>query len=59
MHDVDIFNIIQKVRETGICLEVDEEQCRITRGSERQVGGYGPLGLLAHYLPKLKRTDGP
>ena len=40
---VDTFNIIQKVRDTGIHLEVGEEQCRITRGSKRQAGGYGPL----------------
>ena len=27
--DVDIFNIIQKVQDTGIHLEVDEEQWKI------------------------------
>ena len=65
MHDVDIFNIIQKdfVRntdtDTGIHLKVDEEQWRITRGSNRQAGGSGPLRPLAHNLSKLKRTDAP
>ena len=35
--DVDIFNIIQKVQDdTGIHLEVDEEQWKITQGSKRQ-----------------------
>ena len=38
----DIFNIIQKVRDTGIHLKVDEEQWKITRGSKRQASGYGP-----------------
>ena len=35
-HDVDIFNIIQKVQDTVIHLEVDEEQWKITQGSQRQ-----------------------
>ena len=35
-HDVDI-NIIQKVQDTVIHLEVDEEQWKITQGSKRQV----------------------
>ena len=35
-HDVDIFNIIQKVQDTVIHLEVDEEQWKITQGSKRQ-----------------------
>ena len=34
--DVDIFNIIQKVQDTGIHLEVDKEQWKITQGSKRQ-----------------------
>ena len=34
--DVDIFNIIQKVQDTGIHLEVDEEQWKITQGSKKQ-----------------------
>ena len=34
-HDVDIF-IIQKVQDTVIHLEVDEEQWKITQGSKRQ-----------------------
>ena len=29
-HDVDIFNVIQKVQDTVIHLEVDEEQGKIT-----------------------------
>ena len=33
---VDIFDIIQQVQDTGIHLEVDEEQWKITQGSERQ-----------------------
>ena len=33
---VDIFNIIQKVQDTGIHLEVDEEQWKITQGCQRQ-----------------------
>ena len=35
-HDVDIFNVIQKVQDTVIHLEVDEEQWKITQGSKRQ-----------------------
>ena len=35
-HDVDIFNVIQKVQATVIHLEVDEEQWKITEGSKRQ-----------------------
>ena len=33
---VNIFDIIQQVRDTGIHLEVDEEQWKITQGSKRQ-----------------------
>ena len=36
MIDVDIFNVIQKVQDTVIHLEVDEEQWKITQGSKRQ-----------------------
>ena len=35
-HDVDIFNIIQKVQDTVIHLEVDEKQRKITQRSKRQ-----------------------
>ena len=35
-HDVDILNVIQKVQDTVIHLEVDEEQWKITQGSKRQ-----------------------
>ena len=35
-YGVDIFNIIQKVQDTVIHLEVDEEQWKITQGSKRQ-----------------------
>ena len=35
-HDVDIFNIIRKVQDTVVHLEVDEEQGKITQGSKRQ-----------------------
>ena len=34
--DVDIFNIVQKVQDTGIHLEVDEEQWKITQRSKGQ-----------------------
>ena len=34
-YDVDIFNIIQKVQDPVIHLEVDEEQWEITQGSKR------------------------
>ena len=36
-HGVDIFNIIQKVQDTVIHLEVDGEQWKITQGSKRKV----------------------
>ena len=39
---VDIFNIIQKVRDTGIRLKVDEEQWKIAQESKRQASGYDP-----------------
>ena len=32
---VDVFNMIQKVRDTGIHLEVDEEQRRVAQESTR------------------------
>ena len=35
-HDVDIFNIIQKVQDTDIHQEVDEKQWKITQGSKSQ-----------------------
>ena len=39
---VDIFDMVQAVRSTGIHLKVDEEQFRIARGSKTQANGYGP-----------------
>ena len=42
---VDIFNIVQKVRDTDIHLKVDEEQWKITQESKRKqlkLSGYGP-----------------
>ena len=36
MIDADIFNVIQKVQDTVIHLEVDEEHWKITQGSKRQ-----------------------
>ena len=42
-HDVDIFNIIQKVQDTVIHLTVDEEQEEITQGSKRQAERTGFL----------------
>ena len=42
-HDVDIFNIIQKVQDTVIHLEVDEEQCgRSHKEVRNKPSGYGP-----------------
>ena len=55
-HDVDIFNIIQKVQDTVIHLEVDEEQWEITQGSKRQAER---TGFLAQYLSELRHTDAP
>ena len=49
-HDVDIFNIIQKVQDTVIHLEVDEEQWEVTQGSKRQAER---TGFLAQYLSGL------
>ena len=48
-HDVDIF-IIQKVQDTVIHLEVDEEQWEITQGSKRQAER---TGFLVQYLSGL------
>ena len=46
-HDIDIFNIIQKVQDTVIHLEVDEEQWKITQGSKRQAQWvWSPRALL-------------
>ena len=54
---VDIFDIIQQVRDTGIHLKVDEEHIwRITRGNKRQAHG---TGSFSHYLSGLRRTDAP
>ena len=54
---VDISDIIEQVRDTGIHLKVDDEQkWRITRGSKRQAGG---TGSLAHCLSWLRQTDAP
>ena len=39
---VDVFNIVQKVPDTGIHLKVDEEQGRVAQGSKRQVSGEPP-----------------
>ena len=55
-HDVDIFNIIQKVQDTVIHLEVDEEQWEITQGSKRQAK---ITGFLAKCLSGLRHTDAP
>ena len=54
-HNVDIF-IIQKVQDTVIHLEVDEEQWEITQGSKRQAER---TGFLAQYLSGLRHTDAP
>ena len=52
-HDVDIF-IIQKVQDTVIHLEVDEEQWEVTQGSKRQAER---TGFLAQHLSGLRHTD--
>ena len=54
-HDVDIF-VIQKVKDTVIHLEVDEEQWEISQGSKRQAER---TGFLAQYLSGLRHTDAP
>ena len=54
--DVDIFNIIQKVKNFVIHLAVDEEQWEITQGSKRQAGR---TGFLAQYLSGLRHTGAP
>ena len=55
-HDVDIFNIIQKVKDTVIHLEVDEEQWENTQGSKRQAE---TTEFLAQHLSGLRHTDAP
>ena len=55
-HDVDIFNIVQKIQDTVIHLEVDEDQWEITQGSKRQAER---TGFLAQYLSGLRYTDAP
>ena len=52
-HGVDIF-VIQKVQDTVIHLEVDEEQWEITQGSKRQAE---KTGFLAQYLTGLLFAD--
>ena len=55
--DVDIFNIIPKVQDTVIHLEVEEEQqWEVTQGSKRQAER---TGFLAPYLSGLRHTDAP
>ena len=54
-HDVDIF-IIQKVQDTVIHVEVDEEQWAITEGNKRQAE---ITVFLAQYLSGLRHTDAP
>ena len=56
-HDVDIFNIIQKVQDTVIHLEVEEEQWEVTQESKRQQAER--TGFLAQYLSGLRHTDAP
>ena len=46
-HDVDIFNVIQKVQDTVIHLEVDEEQWKITQGSKRQAKWVCPPRMMS------------
>ena len=63
---MDISNIIQKVQDTVIHLEVDEEQWEITQGSGKELGsslntcqGYDTQMLLIHrlsYGPALTRN---
>ena len=51
-----IIFIIQKVQDTVIHLEVDEEQWEITQGSKRQAER---TEFLAQYLSGLRHTDAP
>ena len=55
-HDADIFNIIQKVKDTVIHLKVEEEQWEVTQGSKRQAE---KTGFLAQNLSGLRHTDAP
>ena len=58
MIDVDIFNVIQKVQDTVIHLEVDEEQWKITQGSKRQAKWVWSLLLLCCCCLHIKnRSD--
>ena len=52
----DIFNLIQNTQNTSVHLKVDEEQWRITPGSKRQAGGYGPH---VRNLSGLRHPDTP
>ena len=51
-----IIFMIQKVQDTVIHLEVDEEQWEITQGSKRQAER---TGFLAQSLSGLRHTDAP
>ena len=56
--DVDIFNIIQKVQDTVVHLEVDEELWRITQGSKRQAQWVVVCGTRSSMLAGLSCTKG-
>ena len=52
--------IIQKVQDTVIHLEVDEEQWEITQGSNISLNRQAErTGFLAQYLSGLRHTDAP
>ena len=59
---VDIFNIIQTERNTGVHLKVliDEEEWRIAQGSKMRASGYGPhvCNLSALRLPDIFTLHG-
>ena len=62
--NVDIFDIIQQVRDTDIHLKIDEEQWKITQGSKRQAKWvWSPSAMSGLRLPdtphsctKIKQT---
>ena len=57
---IDIFDIIQQVRDTGIHLKVDEEQWKITQGSKRQAKWvWSPRAMSGLRLPDTPHAQKP
>ena len=57
-HGVDFFNIIQKVQDTVIHLEVDKEQWKITQGSKRQAKwAWFPRAMSGLRLPDIPHAQ--